>query len=220
MAHRGPRAEGGYLDPGPCHLPANLPCSLSPAEGAMPGDPDSPRAPRGIHAGHPCSADGLWDGRGGGGLGLRGKHTGRPGSVATRRVPGMHLAEIQSKRQERKRRSTANPTYSGLLETEVRPPRCGRGSRLASLGGPAGVGAGAAVPCPSPGPEPAERPGDGKVACGPHVGGWVPRLLGSSPDNQASLLVTAVGSDTLELSPRLEAVVLGPQSWGQPSGVE
>lgn len=29
--------------------------------------------------------------------------------------------EIQSKRQERKRRSTANPAYSGLLETEVRP---------------------------------------------------------------------------------------------------
>jgi len=27
--------------------------------------------------------------------------------------------EIQSKRQERKRRSTANPAYSGLLETEV-----------------------------------------------------------------------------------------------------
>uniref|UniRef100_A0A8C0HE98 PHD finger protein 21B n=1 Tax=Buteo japonicus TaxID=224669 RepID=A0A8C0HE98_9AVES len=29
-----------------------------------------------------------------------------------------HLEEIQSKRQERKRRSTANPAYSGLLETE------------------------------------------------------------------------------------------------------
>uniref|UniRef100_G1TP86 PHD finger protein 21B n=1 Tax=Oryctolagus cuniculus TaxID=9986 RepID=G1TP86_RABIT len=29
------------------------------------------------------------------------------------------FAEIQSKRQERKRRSTANPAYSGLLETEV-----------------------------------------------------------------------------------------------------
>lgn len=27
--------------------------------------------------------------------------------------------EIQSRRQERKRRSTANPAYSGLLETEV-----------------------------------------------------------------------------------------------------
>lgn len=27
--------------------------------------------------------------------------------------------EIQSKRQERKRRSTANPAYSGFLETEV-----------------------------------------------------------------------------------------------------
>lgn len=31
------------------------------------------------------------------------------------------LPEIQSKRQERKRRSTAKPAYSGLLETEVRP---------------------------------------------------------------------------------------------------
>lgn len=30
------------------------------------------------------------------------------------------FSEIQSKRQERKRRSTANPAYSGLLETEVR----------------------------------------------------------------------------------------------------
>uniref|UniRef100_A0A663M7N3 PHD finger protein 21B n=1 Tax=Athene cunicularia TaxID=194338 RepID=A0A663M7N3_ATHCN len=29
------------------------------------------------------------------------------------------VTEIQSKRQERKRRSTANPAYSGLLETEV-----------------------------------------------------------------------------------------------------
>ncbi|XP_069878814.1 PHD finger protein 21B isoform X1 [Dipodomys merriami] len=29
-----------------------------------------------------------------------------------------HLEEIQSKRQERKRRSTANPAYSGFLETE------------------------------------------------------------------------------------------------------
>lgn len=31
-------------------------------------------------------------------------------------------AEIQTKRQERKRRSTANPTYSGLFEPEVRTP--------------------------------------------------------------------------------------------------
>lgn len=29
------------------------------------------------------------------------------------------LSEIQSKRQERKRRSTANPAYSGLFEPEV-----------------------------------------------------------------------------------------------------
>jgi len=28
--------------------------------------------------------------------------------------------EIQTKRQERKRRSTANPAYSGLFEPEVR----------------------------------------------------------------------------------------------------
>lgn len=41
---------------------------------------------------------------------------------------GVCLAEIQSKRQERKRRSTANPAYSGLLETEVRPPLQGGGS--------------------------------------------------------------------------------------------
>lgn len=41
----------------------------------------------------------------------------------TGRVGNGHVcpAEIQSKRQERKRRSTANPAYSGLLETEVRP---------------------------------------------------------------------------------------------------
>lgn len=30
------------------------------------------------------------------------------------------LAEIQTKRQERKRRSTANPAYSGMFEPEVR----------------------------------------------------------------------------------------------------
>ena len=30
-------------------------------------------------------------------------------------------SEIQAKRQERKRRSTANPAYSGLLEPEVSP---------------------------------------------------------------------------------------------------
>uniref|UniRef100_A0A803W879 PHD finger protein 21B n=1 Tax=Ficedula albicollis TaxID=59894 RepID=A0A803W879_FICAL len=38
--------------------------------------------------------------------------------VALGLVTTEHLEEIQSKRQERKRRSTANPTYSGLLETE------------------------------------------------------------------------------------------------------
>lgn len=31
--------------------------------------------------------------------------------------------EIQMKRQERKRRSTANPAYSGLFEPEVREPK-------------------------------------------------------------------------------------------------
>lgn len=31
-------------------------------------------------------------------------------------------AEIQLKRQERKRRTTANPAYSGLFEPEVRKP--------------------------------------------------------------------------------------------------
>uniref|UniRef100_A0A8C2NCY5 PHD finger protein 21B n=1 Tax=Capra hircus TaxID=9925 RepID=A0A8C2NCY5_CAPHI len=39
--------------------------------------------------------------------------------VALGLVTTEHLEEIQSKRQERKRRSTANPAYSGLLETEV-----------------------------------------------------------------------------------------------------
>ncbi|XP_043821040.1 PHD finger protein 21B isoform X2 [Dromiciops gliroides] len=38
--------------------------------------------------------------------------------VALGLVTAEHLEEIQSKRQERKRRSTANPAYSGLLETE------------------------------------------------------------------------------------------------------
>nr|XP_036862689.1 PHD finger protein 21B isoform X3 [Manis javanica] len=38
--------------------------------------------------------------------------------VALGLVTTEHLEEIQSKRQERKRRSTANPTYSGLLEAE------------------------------------------------------------------------------------------------------
>ncbi|XP_054438560.1 PHD finger protein 21B isoform X2 [Pteronotus mesoamericanus] len=38
--------------------------------------------------------------------------------VALGLVTTEHLEEIQSKRQERKRRSTANPAYSGLLETE------------------------------------------------------------------------------------------------------
>lgn len=52
---------------------------------------------------------------------------------------GVCLAEIQSKRQERKRRSTANPAYSGLLETEVRPPLQGGGLRLAPLIRPPGA---------------------------------------------------------------------------------
>ncbi|KAM7115435.1 PHD finger protein 21B isoform 2-T2 [Molossus nigricans] len=38
--------------------------------------------------------------------------------VALGLVTTEHLEELQSKRQERKRRSTANPAYSGLLETE------------------------------------------------------------------------------------------------------
>ncbi|ETE66844.1 PHD finger protein 21B, partial [Ophiophagus hannah] len=38
--------------------------------------------------------------------------------VALGLVTTEYLEEIQSKRQERKRRSTANPAYSGLLETE------------------------------------------------------------------------------------------------------
>ncbi|XP_046501989.1 PHD finger protein 21B [Equus quagga] len=38
--------------------------------------------------------------------------------VALGLVTTEHLEEIQSKRQERKRRSTAKPAYSGLLETE------------------------------------------------------------------------------------------------------
>ncbi|KAI1883810.1 hypothetical protein AGOR_G00235780 [Albula goreensis] len=38
--------------------------------------------------------------------------------VALGLVTTEHLEEIQSKRQERKRRSTANPAYSGLLEPE------------------------------------------------------------------------------------------------------
>ncbi|NWV00468.1 PF21B protein, partial [Upupa epops] len=38
--------------------------------------------------------------------------------VALGLVTTEHMEEIQSKRQERKRRSTANPAYSGLLETE------------------------------------------------------------------------------------------------------
>ncbi|XP_008842928.1 PHD finger protein 21B isoform X1 [Nannospalax galili] len=38
--------------------------------------------------------------------------------VALGLVTTEHLEEIQSKRQERKRRSTANPTYSSFLETE------------------------------------------------------------------------------------------------------
>ncbi|XP_058164905.1 PHD finger protein 21B isoform X2 [Dasypus novemcinctus] len=38
--------------------------------------------------------------------------------VALGLVTTEHLEEIQSKRQERKRRSTANPAYSGLLEAE------------------------------------------------------------------------------------------------------
>uniref|UniRef100_A0A3B5KNM7 PHD finger protein 21B n=1 Tax=Takifugu rubripes TaxID=31033 RepID=A0A3B5KNM7_TAKRU len=39
--------------------------------------------------------------------------------VALGLVTTEHLEEIQAKRQERKRRSTANPAYSGLLEPEV-----------------------------------------------------------------------------------------------------
>ncbi|CAF91487.1 unnamed protein product, partial [Tetraodon nigroviridis] len=41
--------------------------------------------------------------------------------VALGLVTTEHLEEIQTKRQERKRRSTANPAYSGLLEPEVSP---------------------------------------------------------------------------------------------------
>uniref|UniRef100_A0A3Q3BH31 PHD finger protein 21Ab n=1 Tax=Kryptolebias marmoratus TaxID=37003 RepID=A0A3Q3BH31_KRYMA len=41
-----------------------------------------------------------------------------------------HLEEIQSKRQERKRRTTANPVYSGaVFEPEVRPPARPTGPR-------------------------------------------------------------------------------------------
>ncbi|XP_031696232.1 PHD finger protein 21B-like, partial [Anarrhichthys ocellatus] len=40
--------------------------------------------------------------------------------VALGLVTTEHLEEIQTKRQERKRRSTANPAYSGLFEPEVR----------------------------------------------------------------------------------------------------
>uniref|UniRef100_A0A3Q1G0E3 PHD finger protein 21B n=1 Tax=Acanthochromis polyacanthus TaxID=80966 RepID=A0A3Q1G0E3_9TELE len=39
--------------------------------------------------------------------------------VALGLVTTEHLEEIQTRRQERKRRSTANPTYSGLFEPEV-----------------------------------------------------------------------------------------------------
>lgn len=56
--------------------------------------------------------------------------------VALGLVTTEHLEEIQSKRQERKRRSTANPAYSGLLEPEedITHDRhcstCKRGSNL------------------------------------------------------------------------------------------
>lgn len=65
--------------------------------------------------------------------------------------------EIQSKRQERKRRSTANPAYSGLLETEVRP-RCHPGPRP-----------GPRPPCRGGGEvRPRRRRGPGLAAASPH----------------------------------------------------
>ncbi|XP_056653617.1 PHD finger protein 21B isoform X3 [Monodelphis domestica] len=60
--------------------------------------------------------------------------------VALGLVTAEHLEEIQSKRQERKRRSTANPAYSGLLETENEIPHeevceiCKRGTDLQPCG--------------------------------------------------------------------------------------
>ncbi|KAK1327609.1 hypothetical protein QTO34_012898 [Cnephaeus nilssonii] len=46
---------------------------------------------------------------------------------------GVRVAEIQSKRQERKRRSTANPAYSGLLETGAQRPPGSPGTETVSL---------------------------------------------------------------------------------------
>ncbi|XP_007939930.1 PHD finger protein 21B [Orycteropus afer afer] len=53
--------------------------------------------------------------------------------VALGLVTTEHLEEIQSKRQERKRRSTANPAYSGLLETERKRLAAGSSSLNNSL---------------------------------------------------------------------------------------
>lgn len=88
----------------------------------MPGDPNLFRAPWGR-----CCADRGWGAGGDAVAGPAEEALGAPGR--TGRVTGLCLPEIQSKRQERKRRSTANPAYSGLLETEVRPPAlcCGEG---------------------------------------------------------------------------------------------
>ncbi|XP_049627472.1 PHD finger protein 21B [Suncus etruscus] len=61
--------------------------------------------------------------------------------VALGLVTTEHLEEIQNKRQERKRRSTANPAYSGLPETEVGPRSkrsrgCGYGAAPQGRGSP------------------------------------------------------------------------------------
>ncbi|XP_012890877.1 PREDICTED: PHD finger protein 21B [Dipodomys ordii] len=65
-----------------------------------------------------------------------------------------HLEEIQSKRQERKRRSTANPAYSGFLETErkrLAPAYLNSPLFLTARGKPAGTLP--ALPALGPGPQ-------------------------------------------------------------------
>lgn len=131
------------------------------------------------------------------------------------------FAEIQSKRQERKRRSTANPAYSGLLETEVSPAALPGEGRLPGAGRPhlTSWDGSSGVTITSHSPRAEFRINRDTVqdiqmsvvlltraawACGSAAGHS--DLLTLRPVIRHGAQPQVVGSDTLELPPLLEAV--------------
>lgn len=120
MTAHGALGRVGTWTPDTWHLPANHPPQPEPSGRVLPGGGEggpgggercleTPTCSR--HRASVLCRQRLCDGQE-----RDGSWAGRMGNRS------VCLAEIQSKRQERKRRSTANPAYSGLLETEVRPP--------------------------------------------------------------------------------------------------